>query len=169
MLRFNVDTLKSYGLSGNYFNTSYVTVQPIVFLKFFRILGNFNTSYVTVQHLIMVQLLCLSLYFNTSYVTVQHICRKNDLCIQKYFNTSYVTVQHITRFFYSFCRFISIHLMLRFNFKYYLARIRFFLFQYILCYGSTFFILIQRLYPKNFNTSYVTVQHLKRKELLLYV
>ena len=75
-----------------------------------------------------------------------------------HFNTSYVTVQrYFPDMFYKYQE-ISIHPMLRFN------NIRrsntnpITRFQYILCYGSTFWLLELELSYRNFNTSYVTVQ-----------
>ena len=97
-----------------YFNTSYVMVQPVrnKYILYFK--ENFNTSYVMVQLLII---------FLLSLIT-QH------------FNTSYVMVQQLYLFWVrSYC-YISIHLMLWFN----------------------FFMVPWMVWKDNFNTSYVMVQ-----------
>ena len=99
------------------FNTSYVTVQHLYFLTYSLNNPYFNTSYVTVQPFIRRSSPYILKDFNTSYVTVQQVY---DRLVETYFrdfNTSYVTVQHLD-------------VLVDGPFK---------KFQYILCYGSTFF------------------------------
>ena len=76
-----------------------------------------------------------------------------------HFNTSYVTVQRHKPSHPSCLFNISIHPMLRFNGLITLIIDKYIEFQYILCYGSTFWLLELELSYPNFNTSYVTVQH----------
>ena len=54
-------------------------------------------------------------HFNTSYVTVQHWLIHSLQCQLLHFNTSYVAVQQFSNNGISWRRWISIHLMLRFN------------------------------------------------------
>ena len=74
--------------------------------------------------------------FNTSYVTVQRFKDVQPWNALLDFNTSYVTVQR------------TVTIKLEFIPE----------FQYILCYGSTFFCTAFYRGRKHFNTSYVTVQ-----------
>ena len=95
MLRFNGVTNIGAYLSAYNFNTSYVTVQLVVFLLAIPVCFNFNTSYVTVQQSIFgicTALLKISIHpmlrFNSTHL--------NNLKLKnQYFNTSYVTVQQI--------------------------------------------------------------------------
>ena len=97
--------------------------------------------------------------FNTSYVTVQLYLIWIFLARPSHFNTSYVTVQRqFGQLGINYFHLISIHPMLRFNvvlncFRYYIIW-----FQYILCYGSTWFPPRRLNVQPYFNTSYVTVQ-----------
>ncbi len=97
------------------FNTSYVTVQltHIVFYNFK--FNHFNTSYVTVQLLVAVLLIrCFQ-------ISIHPMLRFNLLC--------WLRLSLRSR--------ISIHPMLRFNNDLVACKIFVFVFQYILCYGST--------------------------------
>ena len=77
------------------------------------------------------------------HISIHPMLRFNSLEIscghleKVYFNTSYVTVQRKT-----YCIYVC--------WKW---------FQYILCYGSTCLVRKRLGIPRNFNTSYVTVQH----------
>ena len=95
------------------FNTSHVTVylEKYPFLLSRR--RNFNTSHVTVYQDAMYAICMKILDFNTSHVTVYH-CRKCNDCN---------------------CRWISIHLMLRFIDHFHLLNLNLTIFQYISCYG----------------------------------
>ena len=75
------------------FNTSNVTIQPIMIMVFLTIIFHFNTSNVTIQLLPLLSAVLLYYHFNTSNVTIQRYA-----------------VERITAAIQ-----ISIHLMLLFN------------------------------------------------------
>ena len=103
------------------------------------LLNYFNTSYVTVQRFFWKS------HKNTIIISIHPMLRFNHEHVKLYidtffdFNTSYVTVQ----------RFLSNLLDKHLS-----------VFQYILCYGSTFSQAVKAHHELNFNTSYVTVQPL---------
>ena len=80
------------------------------------------------------------------------------------YNRSQISIHLMLRFNFTsligtwFSNIISIHLMLRFNFNPSTGSYLRTAFQYILCYGSTFFCTAFYRGRKHFNTSYVTVQ-----------
>ncbi len=115
MLLFNTELNTSSAKRNIYFNTSYVTVQPVGRLTLKEQHPYFNTSYVTVQRSSASSRVNPPLNFNTSYVTVQQdytngcavmdIISIHRMLLFNYdtiellcgalsnFNTSYVTVQ----------------------------------------------------------------------------
>ena len=93
MLLFNRNQIIHCNLCC-YFNTSNVTIQLYTSYSLHYKYDYFNTSNVTIQLCLQVIIIILILYFNTSNVTIQQI-----------------TVSWPGRLF-----FISIHLMLLFNF-----------------------------------------------------
>ena len=114
----------------------------------------FNTLFLLLLLSFQYILCCGSTAFKDTYVT-----------ISQYFNTSYVVVQRNQRNRTVFCTTISIHLMLWFNIvRGYILWFKW-LFQYILCCGSTSFCLIYQAWYQYFNTSYVVVQLKKCFEL----
>ena len=103
---------------------------------------NFNTSYVTVQHSNFTIPTTQTKHFNTSYVTVQlgngislYSCLSISIHPMLRFNRETRTTRNYTRH-------ISIHPMLRFNNCRLFITTPIFRFQYILCYGSTYFLYL---------------------------
>ena len=109
----------------------------LVYLIFHISLCCFNTSYVSVQVLISYKAFNLLACFNTSYVSVQVITSVFLMIVHSSFNTSYVSVQGLP---------IGIPLEPSI------------LFQYILCVGSSYIVIMQSKTKNRFNTSYVSVQ-----------
>ena len=98
---------------GN-FNTSHVTVYPLLFLLSLLFLQDFNTSHVTVYHHLRNVRMQSRSYFNTSHVTVYQVSAAMKAVGISHFNTSHVTVYLHRGFALWLFIMISIHLMLRF-------------------------------------------------------
>ena len=124
----------------------------------------FNTSYVTVQPIPRTRLRARNAYFNTSYVTVQRryefafgTRKKISIHLMLRFNQSSSHSQPSSSIF----QYILCYGSTTYGGK---DRPLISSFQYILCYGSTFIKTIVRITIYDFNTSYVTVQQLKALE-----
>ena len=112
----------------------------------------------TIQRFIRIRTICTFQYILCYGSTI----RKIKIPRRKVnFNTSYVTVQRFLAARTPLGNHISIHPMLRFNMEGFFMFNDFNKFQYILCYGSTLTICSSIYKTTNFNTSYVTVQHLR--------
>ena len=97
------------------FNTSNVTIQPIMIMVFLTIIFHFNTSNVTIQLLPLLSAVLLYYHFNTSNVTIQRYAVERitaaiqiSIHLMLLFNHIQINQQYLIIL-------ISIHLMLLFN------------------------------------------------------
>ena len=161
------------------FNTSYVSVQEIVYISIKPVQKCFNTSYVSVQALpntlflsftMFQYILCVGsskirLYDSRAMLKFQYILcvgsslMKMSVSMRDYcFNTSYVSVQVKKGYFTILASKVSIHPMCRFKITDTPKATGPLMFQYILCVGSRKENNAKKRKKTCFNTSYVSVQ-----------
>ena len=147
------------------YQISYISIHPMLFFISTQFYSaeqnrNFNTSYVIFYLASPLLRLSCNTDFNTSYVIFYP-------AIASHFIKSFSISIHPMLFFIKGMEIksyrvvnISIHPMLFFiSFFFFFASL-FSLFQYILCYFLSFFIVLYRLIVFDFNTSYVIFYHI---------